>query len=65
VLKHYKTGAYSVKGIRITVEGKEVSGITFMWADDLTELREGTCSLEQWKNGMEEEMASHFPPLED
>jgi gamma-glutamylcyclotransferase (GGCT)/AIG2-like uncharacterized protein YtfP len=65
MLEHYETDVYSVEGIRITVEGKEACGRTFVWADDPTELMEGTWSLEEWKNGVEEEMASHFPPLED
>lgn len=65
MLEHYETDVYSVEGIRITIEGKEVSGRTFMWADDPTELMEGTWSLEEWKNGVQEEMASHFRPLED
>jgi hypothetical protein len=65
ILEHYETDVYSVEGIRITIEGKEVSGRTFMWADDPTELIEGTWSLEGWKNGVEEEMASHFRPFED
>jgi gamma-glutamylcyclotransferase (GGCT)/AIG2-like uncharacterized protein YtfP len=54
MLEHYETDVYSVEGIRITTEGKEVSGRTFMWADDPTELTEGTWSLEEWKNGVEE-----------
>ena len=65
MLEHYKTDVYSVEGIRITVAGKEVSERTFMWANDSTELMEGTWSLEEWKDGVEEEMASHFRPLED
>lgn len=65
MLEHYETDVYRVEGIRITIEGKEVSGKTFMWADDPTELIEGTWSLEAWKNEVEEEMASHFRPLED
>jgi gamma-glutamylcyclotransferase (GGCT)/AIG2-like uncharacterized protein YtfP len=65
ILEHYETDVYIVEGIRITVEGKEVSGRTFMWADNPTELMEGTWSLEEWENGVEEEMASHFRPLED
>jgi hypothetical protein len=65
MLEHYETDVYSVEGIRITIQGKEVSGRTFMWADDPTELIEGTWSLEEWKNGVEEEMASHFRPLEN
>jgi hypothetical protein len=65
ILEHYETDVYSVEGIRIMVEGKEVSGRTFMWAGDPTELMEGTWSLEEWKSGVEEEMASHFRPLED
>ncbi len=64
MLEHYETDVYSIEGIRIMIEGKEVSGRTFMWADDPTELIEGTWSLEKWKNGVEEEMASHFRPLE-
>jgi len=65
MLEHYETDVYSVEGIRITIEGKEVSGRTFMWADNPAELIEGTWSLGEWKNGVEEEMASHFWPLED
>jgi hypothetical protein len=65
MLTHYETDVYSVEGIRITIEGKVVSGRTFMWTDDPSELMEGTWSLEEWKNGVEEEMASHFRPLED
>lgn len=65
MLEDYETDVYSVEGIRIAVGGKEVSGRTFMWADDPTELMEGTWSLEERKNGVEEEMASHFRPLED
>jgi gamma-glutamylcyclotransferase (GGCT)/AIG2-like uncharacterized protein YtfP len=64
MLEHYETDVYSVEGIRITIEGEYVPGRTFMWADDPTELTEGTWSLEEWKNGVEEEMASHFRPLE-
>jgi hypothetical protein len=60
MLEHYETDVYSVEGIRITIEGKEVSGRTFMWADNPAELIEGTWSLGEWKNGVEEEMASHF-----
>ena len=52
MLEHYETDVYSVEGIRIMVEGKEVSGRTFMWADDLTELTEGIWSLEEWRNGV-------------
>ncbi|RFU29023.1 hypothetical protein B7463_g7305, partial [Scytalidium lignicola] len=65
MLEHYETDVYSVEGIRITIEGEEVPGRTFMWADDSTELKEGTWSLEDWKNRVEEEMISHFRPLED
>ncbi|TVY45100.1 hypothetical protein LOCC1_G002921 [Lachnellula occidentalis] len=65
MLAHYETNVYSAEGIRVTIEGKQVSGRTFMWADDLTELTEGTWSVEEWKKGVEEEMASHFRPLED
>jgi hypothetical protein len=64
MLKYYETDVYRVRGIRITVEGKDVPGRTFMWASDPTELVEGTWSLEEWKSGVEEEMASHFRPLE-
>jgi hypothetical protein len=56
---------YILLGIRITVEGKDVPGRTFMWASDPTELVEGTWSLEAWKSGVEDEMASHFRPLKD
>lgn len=47
------------------VEGKLVLGRTFMWAGDPTELMEGMWSLEEWKKGVGEEMASHFRPVED
>jgi hypothetical protein len=60
VLEHYETGTYSIEGIRITAEGKEVSERTFMWADDLTELTEGTWSLKEWKKGVEEEWHRTF-----
>jgi len=46
-----------VYGLRL--KGKR-SGRTFMWADNPAELIEGTWSLGEWKNGVEEEMASHF-----
>jgi hypothetical protein len=65
MLEHYETDVYSVEDIPITIEGEEVFGRTFMWADEPTELIEGTWSLEEWKNGVEEEMALHFRPLED
>ncbi|EPE31308.1 BtrG-like protein [Glarea lozoyensis ATCC 20868] len=65
MLEHYETTVYSVEGIRITIEGEEVAGRTFMWAGDPTELMGGTWSLEEWENGVEEEMASHFRALED
>jgi gamma-glutamylcyclotransferase (GGCT)/AIG2-like uncharacterized protein YtfP len=65
MLEHYETDVYSAEGIRITVEGKEVPGRTFMWASNPTELMEGTWSLEKWKREVEEEMASHFCPLDD
>ena len=64
MLEHYETEAYGVVGIRIMIEGKRVSGRSFTWEDDLTELTEGTWSLEEWKNGVAQEMASHFRPLE-
>jgi hypothetical protein len=35
-----------------------------MWASDPAELVEGTWNLEEWKKGMENEMASHFEPVE-
>lgn len=35
-----------------------------MWAGDVTELEEGTWSLEEWKRGMQEETASHFRHVE-
>lgn len=66
MLEHYETDVYSVEGIRIMIDGRAVAGRAFVWVDDHTELIEGTWSLEEWKNGVEEEeMASHFRPLED
>jgi hypothetical protein len=47
------------------VEGKQVSGRTFMWAGDIAELAEGTWPLEESKKRVEEEMTSHCRPLED
>jgi hypothetical protein len=64
MLKYYETDAYR-EGVRISVDGKLMSGRTFVWASDPTELVEGTWSLEEWKKDIEEEMASHFRPLED
>jgi hypothetical protein len=63
--EHYETDAYRVVGTRITIDGKVVQGRTFEWAGDKEELEEGTWSLEDWKKGVEEEMASHFRPVED
>lgn len=65
MLKYYETDAYRIEGTRISVDGKVVIGRTFVWASDPTELEEGTWSLEEWKKDIEEEMASHFRPLED
>lgn len=66
MLKHYETNAYGIRGTRITIGEKEVSGRTFICADDdLAELSEGTWLLEEWENGVEEEKASHFRPLID
>ncbi|KFZ10655.1 hypothetical protein V502_08018 [Pseudogymnoascus sp. VKM F-4520 (FW-2644)] len=65
MLEYYETDAYHIGGIRISVDGKVVIGRTFMWASDPTELVEGSWSLEEWKKDIEEEMASHFRPLED
>ncbi|OBT61602.1 hypothetical protein VE03_08875 [Pseudogymnoascus sp. 23342-1-I1] len=65
MLEYYETDVYRVAGIRISVDGKVVSGRTFVWANDPAELVEGTWSLEDWKKDIEEEMASHFRPLED
>ncbi|OBT78515.1 hypothetical protein VF21_01043 [Pseudogymnoascus sp. 05NY08] len=65
MLKYYETDAYHIEGVRISVDGKLVSGRTFVWASDPAELVEGTWSLEEWKKDIEEEMASHFRPLED
>jgi hypothetical protein len=50
---YYETDVYSVEGIRIMVEGKQVSGRTFMWASNITELAEGT-----WRVGRVEEEGS-------
>ena len=47
MLEEYETDVYAVEGIRITAEGEEVEGKTFMWAGDVTELEEGTWSLEE------------------
>lgn len=65
MLEYYETDAYHIEGIRISADGNVVIGRTFMWAIDPTELVEGTWSLEEWKKDIEEEMASHFRPLED
>jgi hypothetical protein len=66
MLKHYETEVYNLTGMRIEMDGEKVSGRTFKWADDdLNELTEGTWSLEEWERGVEEEMASHFRPVED
>jgi hypothetical protein len=49
MLEEYETKAYCLSGIRIEVDGKIVSGSTFIWAkDDLSALTEGTWSLEEW-----------------
>lgn len=65
MLEYYETRAYCVVGIRITIEGKWVPGRTFLWHSDPTELVEGEWSLQEWKKEVEEEMASHFRPLEE
>ncbi|KAL5351531.1 hypothetical protein ACLOAV_003390 [Pseudogymnoascus australis] len=65
MLKYYETDAYRIEGPRVSVAGEVVIGRTFVWARDPTELEEGTWSLEEWKKDIEEEMASHFRPLED
>ncbi|RDW75403.1 hypothetical protein BP6252_06545 [Coleophoma cylindrospora] len=65
MLKNYEIKVYCLKGIRIELDGEKVSGRVFAWADrDLGELTEGTWSLEEWKQGIEE-MASHFRPTEN
>lgn len=65
MLQHYETDVYRVQSTRITIEGEQVFGKTFVWANDPTELVEGTWSLEEWKKEVEEEIASHFRPVED
>ena len=66
MLEYYETDAYMIKDIEILVDGKVVQGRTFVWADKYSEeLTEGTWSLEEWRKGVEEEMASHFRPVED
>lgn len=66
MLKEYETKAYCLSGIRIEVDRKVVSGRTFIWAEnDLGALTEGTWSLEEWKRDVEEEMVSHFQPVDD
>jgi len=50
---YYETDVYSVESIRIMVEREQVSGRTFMWASDITELAEGT-----WRVGRVEEEGS-------
>jgi len=66
MLKDYETEVYGLTGIRIEMGGKTVSGRTFEWAeDDLSALTEGTWSLEEWRREVEEEMASHFLPVQD
>jgi gamma-glutamylcyclotransferase (GGCT)/AIG2-like uncharacterized protein YtfP len=66
MLEEYETKAYCLSGIRIEVDGKIVSGSTFIWAkDDLSALTEGTWSLEEWKRNVEKEIASYFRPVDD
>jgi gamma-glutamylcyclotransferase (GGCT)/AIG2-like uncharacterized protein YtfP len=66
MLEEYETRAYKLRDIQIEIEGEIVSGRTFIWAKkDRSELAEGTWSLEEWRRGVEEEMASHFRPVED
>jgi hypothetical protein len=65
LLKCYETDVYRLRGIRIMIDGEYVIGKTFEWADDPAELTEGTWPLEEWKKGVEEEMASQFRPVED
>lgn len=66
ILQEYETKAYKLRGVLINIDGKRVSGSTFMWAKrDTSELTDGTWSLEEWKRDVEEEMASHFRPVED
>jgi len=61
-----ETEVYSVSGVRLEMDGQMVSGRMFVWADaDLRALEEGTWWLEEWKREVEEEMASHFQPVED
>jgi len=63
MLQHYETDAYVVVGARIIVDGEKVGGCAFEWLGDKGELREGSWSLKEWKEGVEEEMASHFRPV--
>ena len=40
-----------------------MSGSTFIWGkDELGALTEGTWSLEEWREDLENEIASHFRP---
>lgn len=62
MLKDYETEVYSVKDVQIEMGGETILGKTFGWGVDPSELREGTWSLEEWKRGVEMEVASHFRP---
>jgi hypothetical protein len=65
MLEYYETIlTYSVVGIRIMIEGQQVSGRTFMWSGDKEELTEGSWSLDKWKKGVEEEIGSCFEPAD-
>ncbi|KAN0117617.1 hypothetical protein V8E51_003594 [Hyaloscypha variabilis] len=65
MLEYYETIlTYSVVGIRIMIEGQQVSGRTFMWSGDKEELTEGSWSLDKWKKGVEEEIGSYFEPAD-
>lgn len=65
MLEHYKTNVYAVEGIRVMIEGERISGRNFAWTADPMELSEEMWPLEEWKREVEEEMASHFRPVED
>jgi hypothetical protein len=66
MLKEYETEAYALESLRFEVDGERVSGKAFLWAEsDRSALTEGTWSLEEWREDVEKEMASHFRPVED
>jgi len=64
-LEDYETSVYRVRNTRVRIEGEDVLGRTFVWGRGVEELEEGEWDLESWKRGVEEEMKSHFLPVEE